>query len=274
MTTSEAALTASKKEGVEEVFATVWGDNGAETPQSTALPILQLYAEHSYHEIVDYATLPTRFKTCTGGIYEEFLKLTHFDETPGAGKDNPYTYNPSKFLLYQDILTGLYDKNIEGHGLNNHYAELAVQLKASKSGRFQLLFNFYQTLAEVLKDKAEIGLQLKQAYDASDKKMMQDLTNKLSPLAEKVNQLRQNHRKLWFSMYKPFGWEVIDIRYGGVLTRIDSAIYRLRAYLEGEIEKLDEFEEERLHFEGPYPMPEGSLGRNNYHQIVTAGDLG
>ncbi len=47
---TNSALSACKHEGVEEVFATMLGDNGSETNFFTALLGLQLYAEHEYAE--------------------------------------------------------------------------------------------------------------------------------------------------------------------------------------------------------------------------------
>jgi hexosaminidase len=70
---------------------------------------------------------------------------------------------------------------------------------------------------------------------------------------------------------KPFGWEVIDIRYGGILSRLETVEYRLHQWLDGSISRIEELEEERLFFDAPWKMPEGALGRNSYHRIVTAG---
>jgi hypothetical protein len=276
MSTTKAALNACKKEGLEEVFVTVWGDNGAETPQSTALPILQLFAENSYHPQVDETALIKRFNFCTGGSFKDFLILNEFDETPGVSKDNLETNSPSKFLLYQDVLTGLYDKNIEGLKMDEHYDTLMNKLEDIKerSDEWKLLFEFYYNLARVLSVKAEMGIRLKKSYDNDDRESIEKIVDELAQLQDKVEKLRQAHRSLWFSMYKPFGWEVVDIRYGGVLSRLDSAKYRLNEYLKGHVEQLLELEEERLYFEGPYPMSDEALGRNNYRQIVTAGDLG
>lgn len=276
LTTSEAALKACKKEGIEEVLVTVWGDNGAETPQTTALPVLQLFAEHTYHEEVTEDQVRSRFEFCTDGNYDDFMQLNAFDEVPGVEKDNLEANSPSKFLLYQDVLTGLYDKNIAGLDLNEHYKELFEKMEKIKerSDKWGTLFEFYRSLAQVLSKKAELGIHLKQAYDDEDKEKIKELIHTIETVHNDVDELRKNHRKLWFSMYKPFGWEVIDIRYGGVLSRLESSIYRLEQYLSGDLLSLPELEEERLKFEGPYPMSEQALGRNNYHQIVTAGDLG
>ena len=61
-----------------------------------------------------------------------------------------------------------------------------------------------------------------------------------------VKELRAAHRKQWLTMFKVFGWEVIDIRYGGVMNRLDTASMRLMDYVEGRIDRIEELEQERL----------------------------
>ena len=42
----------------------------------------------------------------------------------------------------------------------------------------------------------------------------------------------------------------MDMRYGSLLARIDSAIVEIEAYLSGEMERIEELEEERLYYGG------------------------
>ncbi|ORY63685.1 hypothetical protein BCR35DRAFT_334791 [Leucosporidium creatinivorum] len=55
-------------------------------------------------------------------------------------------------------------------------------------------------------------------------------------------------------MYKPFGWENLDLRYGGLLSRMETMHERLIAYLDVENKtttKLEELEVElEVVFEG------------------------
>ena len=51
---------------------------------------------------------------------------------------------------------------------------------------------------------------------------------------------------MWHKTYKPFGFECLDLRYGGLLARIETAEDRISAYLERNITKLEELEEVRL----------------------------
>jgi len=273
--TTNAALAACKNTGVKEVFATMWGDNGAETSPLTGLPGMQLFAEHGYAKEVDRSKLADRFSFCVGGNIDAFLTLTEFDETPGVAKDNLKESHPSKFLLWQDLLTGLYDENIRGLSMNEHYAKLADQLtKASQNQlEWEPLFSYYIQLAKVLSVKAEFGLNLKCAYDERNKSRLEDLRNQVEPLHNMVDNLRIKHRELWLSTNKPFGWEVLDIRYGGVLARLNTTVDRLTDYLEGKIQSIEELETERLYHDAPWIMPKGTLGRNTYHRIATAGSF-
>lgn len=273
--TTEAALSACKKEGIKEMFVTMWGDNGAETPFSTSLPILQLFAEHSYHSEVTIEQVAERFAFCGDGHFADFIALKLLDETPGVMKDNMNTSMTSKVLLYQDILIGLYDENIRGLSLGEHYEKLVPVLEKAKQNnpKWEALFDYYEQLARVLRDKAEIGIELKEVYEKKDFEQMKTIITKIEEIQTNVDLLRQKHRKVWFAAYKPFGWEVIDIRYGGVITRIDSVIYRLREWLEGNINSIEELEETRLRHDGPWEIVDGLVGGNVYHRIVTAGNF-
>jgi len=272
--TTEAALMACKEENVNEIFVTLWGDNGAETPSLTALPVLQLYAEHAYNKNVSQQKLEKRFSYCTGYDLKDFLLFKNFDETPGVKENNPYESNPSKFLLWQDVLMGLYDKNIEDIELNKHYADLYDELKKIEysSTTITLLFDFYKQLALVLSTKSEMGIKLKSAYDKNDKNKMKYYLKEIKSLYNNVDSLRKKHRELWHTINKPFGWEILDIRYGGVLSRLDSASYRLKLWIEKD-HPIEELEQKRLPYEGFNNRKDGTLGQNMYHRIISASVL-
>jgi len=273
--TAEAALTACKKEGIREIFTTLWGDNGAETPLITAEPVMQLFAEHTYQKKVDKERLTERFLFCTGNHLDDFLLLNQFDETPGVMEHNLFSSNASKFLLWQDVLIGLFDENIKGLHMTEHYRSLFRKLSEAKgrNPKALLLFELYEQLAKVLQVKAEIGVHLKAAYDQNDKEKMALLAKEIKELAEQTKLLHLKHREVWFSLYKPFGWEVIELRYGGLAARLETAQFRIRQWLEGAIDRIEELEEARLVHDGPLGIPEGSLGNHFYHRIATAGNM-
>lgn len=275
--TTNSALSACKKEGVKEVFATMWGDNGAETNFFTAMLGLQLYAEHGYARKLDLEKLKKRFKFCTGEEFDSFMELSELDSITGseeAEKDLEVS-NPSKFLLWQDILIGLFDKEIEGLNLKGHYDSVASKMKKYRlnSSEFKNIFDYAEKLSEVLAIKADMGLRLKKYYDEKNINALKDIVQfELPKLYMKVDDLRISHRNLWFKTNKPFGWEIMDVRYGGLLARIDSTIDRIAAFICGEVSKIEELEVERLKYHGE--NYEG-LGRCNiYSRIISASPIG
>ncbi|MBN3524041.1 beta-N-acetylhexosaminidase [Paenibacillus apiarius] len=276
------ALMACKSKGIKEVFATAWGDNGQETNHMTILPGLQLFAEHGYTAgEVDEAKMKERFKLCTGQNFDDYWQLTYLDETPGVTKNNMHGSNGSKFLLWQDTLIGLFDKHIEGEletALPGHYANLAQRLadaRAKASGDHVLVFDLYAKLAEALAAKTSIGLQVTRAYRGGDQAELRRIAEDVLPrIRALVDMTRKAHRSLWMATSKPFGWEVLDIRYGGVLARLQSAEDRLIDYVEGRTERLEELEAERLPFYSNDPVGEHRISHSPFfHRIATGAVL-
>ena len=68
----------------------------------------------------------------------------------------------------------------------------------------------------------------------------------LPSLKEKITIVHNIHKKLWLQTNKTFGLPNLDIRYGGVASRCDTASELIYSYLDGTIDVLDELEETRL----------------------------
>ncbi|NBJ70833.1 MULTISPECIES: beta-N-acetylhexosaminidase [Clostridia] len=247
----QAALQACKDEGVQDVFVTLWGDDGYENNYYTALLGLQMYAEHAYSKELDHEKLRERVQFCTGIEAKNYLLLGKLDTPVGVEDGNTEQTNPSKFLLWQDVLIGLFDKHVEGLELTSYYASLEKQLNAVRNPKLALdyIFDVPEKLAAVLALKATVGVQLKAAYDTGEEEELKRIASEVLPeILNKVEALRAAHRNQWLRMHKPFGWEVIDIRYGGLKNRIDTAIYRINDYIDGQIDRIEELEEERLYY--------------------------
>ncbi|GIO27082.1 beta-N-acetylhexosaminidase [Ornithinibacillus bavariensis] len=270
---SKAALTACKKHGVKDVFVTLWGDDGFENNVYTALFGLQYYAEHAFAKEIDEEKLKDRVKFCTGIDPEMFFVLNELDTPPGVSEGNLQQTNPSKFLLWQDVLLGLFDKHVEGLEMQPHYEKIEKRInnyRINHHGNLDYIFSVPEKLSRVLALKATIGVQLKQAYDTKNMDILTNLANVLLPeLIVRVKALRVAHREQWLKLNKPFGWEVIDIRYGGLINRIDTAIKRLNDYLNHSIDSIEELEQERLFF-SPDVQNSTSLGWCSYYYRIAS----
>ncbi len=264
------ALNACKKEGIKEVFVTIWGDNGTESNVYTNLLGLQLYAEHGYSNILDSEKLKTRFEFCTGCNYDDFISIKYLDEVPGNEKDNPGNCNPSKYIMWQDILSGLLDYNIKDLPLNSHYENLSLTFKEAmnRNGKYGFIFEYLYNVSHVLSIKAEIGLNITKAYSEKDIDSLKYYAKtELPELENRVTQLRKVHKKQWFAINKALGWDILDMRYGSLLIRIKSAIEQLEDYINGETDHIEELEQERLSFNG---RPGLVRYGNFYGSIVSA----
>lgn len=251
--TSNAALKVMKRNGMKEVFCTLWGDDGAETSLLCSLPVLQLYAEYCYQSgVPEQDLVARRFAACCGAGFGDFWALRLFDETPGVEKNNPRFCNPSKYLLYQDVLLGLFDRHAEGLPLEGWYAELASRMAEAErsSPLYAKLFAHYSALADVLSKKSLLGVNTTKAYRAGDKDALRACAETCNILLADADRLEQTWSELWFSTYKPFGFEQIDQRLGGMEMRLRRAKKRLESYLAGEVSSLPELETPRLFFDG------------------------
>ena len=73
---------------------------------------------------------------------------------------------------------------------------------------------------------------------------------------------------------KPFGWEVHDIRYGGMMARFETVQLRLGAYLDGSLERIEELEEERLRVDCLSDDDEPFGGYFNWYRFVSNATAG
>lgn len=240
-----ACMKACKKKGLKEVFMTMWGDDGMECDVFSSLPGIQLVAEHAYSDAIDETLLRANFRGSCDAIYDDWNKACEIDYVPGT--QNTKAINTSKWLLWQDPLLSMLDSEIDGPETAKHYAELSESLAdaAAKTPNSDRL-TFPMQIARVLARKCVLRRQLVDAYAGKDKDALRSiLGSQLIPLRSEVDALWKCHRRMWLKTYKPFGLEVIERRYGGLRTRLESLADRLADHLEGHGE-LPELEEEML----------------------------
>lgn len=134
------------------------------------------------------------------------------------------------------------------------------------------MFTFYQKLAQVLFVKTNLIGRSYRAYQSKRNDQLQLILHELEVLTKKINELQHLHRQLWFEWNKPFGYEIIDLRYGALKSRIETTVWRLKKFLTGEIKQLPELEQTPLPFDSPFKTASG-VGRNLFHGIYSASKL-
>ena len=260
---TRAGLEVCRRSGVNYVFATLWGDDGTECNIFEALLGMQLYAEYNYHDQVTDEHLDKMFHICTGYDAYAFrlLDVDCIDSsaffTPMANENYSFGETESRIVviskqvLCQDILLGLFDKNFEMIDLKSHYNNLLKQLEQLPAQEgLEELFDFHLHYVKVLEQKCDLGIRLRKAYTSDDRRVLEEITGELETLSESIMLLHEKMAKLWYASYKPFGFELIDSRFGGIKERIIRARSRVQEYIDGSISAIEELKVERLPYNG------------------------
>lgn len=278
--TSEKALAACRETGIREVFCTIWGDNGAESSLTNSLLGLQYYAENTYTEAPTLPQVFDAFRRCCGGCAADFYDLRLLEELPGVPEGNPNAANTTKQILYQDVLMGQFDRHLAvqrdtyGSVKEWYRARQAALAEAERrSPRYAANFHLYRVMADLLAEKAEVGLDIHAAYAAGDKAAMRQQIAVLEGLLPQYDALVLAWEDVWLATNKPFGFDVISTRLGGARGRVAYAAHRLGDWVEGKTDTLPELEEEQLFFDGrTEPLQNGTplICVNNWARIACA----
>lgn len=279
---TNAQLTACKQLGLKNVFATTWGDDSTERDFFCNLLGFQLYAEHMYREKPRFADVVKRFDFCGKCSGDLILEISNIDNPHGyplisddykiftevaCGKKNASQgaedseeaklvfdsagklVNPSKYLMWQDPLQGLFDVDAKKVDFRAHFScqREKISRYLGKFPEYESTLRFYISLCDVLAEKADLGVRMKKFYDEGNAAALASIAKKDIPaLLEKLDTMWKANRTLWFERHHAFGFDVLERRYGALSMRLKTAAYRIEEYLGGRIERIEELEEERL----------------------------
>lgn len=256
---TKPALKACINNGIRNVFLTLWGDCGCECDVMQALYGFQLYAEYNYVGEAAEEEVDKAFKICTGFDGEMFrlFNTEEFGEPLYAEEheklktgDMPLT-NISWYVLYQNPMLGMFDKNIEKLNTREHYKALGEKLsKLEMPDSMLLLFEEHKQLVKVLELKSDMGIRIKKAYDSKDNTLLKKLVDELKTLEKEIEKLHKMRYDLWIENNKPFGFEMLGNRMASLVYYIKNACNRLEEYLSGKVDFLEELEHERLYYDG------------------------
>ena len=240
------ALEACRKQKVKNIIFTLWGDDGAECSHFSQLPALFYLAQYAKGNR-DEESIKAKFKRFAGIDFDEFMDIDCPNEV------GPYTgesFNPSKYMLYSDYFNGYFDYTVE-EGVGEKYKAFAAQLHATakKSRKYGYVFDTAAKLCDVLELKYELGLRTRKAYEAGDKAELEKLAkNEYVQVAKRIELFARAFEKQWFMDNKPQGFDVQDLRIGGILRRNDACRRRILDYVNGKLDRIDELEEKLLPF--------------------------
>ena len=252
LSATNASATACKNKGVRQVMTTAWGDDGAESPVTTIMFGSVLLGEHQYNKTINMEEFKENLLYITGMDYENFMKPQEFDIFPSI-QNKSATVTPAKYTLYEDPLCSKFIKHTETikDDLTTIYKDLSDyfynKAKEDKDDALKATNEFYGAFGQVLSLKWNLGLNIYKAYKNKDKETLKNiLDNQIVPLIPLVENLKYKRMREWYLTNKSFGFEVLDQRFGGIINRLYTAKVVLEAYIKGELDNIEELEEERL----------------------------
>lgn len=268
-----SGLTACAKANIPLALATAWGDNGGECNLAAALLGLQLYGELTFRPDYDKDELARRFRRCCHADAQAFLDLSLLNYMPGM-KDNPSDpVNACKFMLYQDPLIQLFEADTAGYAMAEHFGSLVTRYAryALENPDYALLFDFYTALANALALKCVWHEQAGDAVRSRSREQAAALADGIPATVEALDTLRVVWRRLWESTNKPNGFEIIEVRMGGIAARMATAGEKMRAFALGQVDTIPELEEQALITKR---RPNGSIiCTNTMDEIATPGRI-
>ena len=234
---SRAAFESCREKGVKNVIMTMWGDDGAECSRYSALPAIYAAAQYAKGNYDD-ELIKAGFEEMFGISYSDFM-LTGLSGTPNSENIN----NPEKYMLYNDCFMGLLDSAADPNS-GASYAACAEKLgKLCSEPRFGYIFRTLKSLCDTIALKYDIGLRVRRAYAENNKAELEKIVSDYKALLTLIDKFYNAFEEQWMRENKPHGFDVQDIRIGGLERRIRHCIGRLESYMSGELDRIEELEE-------------------------------
>ena len=271
---SEPALDICEEKGVDSIIVTAWGDNGAEASQFSILPTLLYFAERSYCGKVTDDWLERRSFECYGISCSELMLM----DIPNDMGEKYYTkekiINPCKYLLYNDPLCGLADKNMDADTVAERFRYNAERLKPlTEHKEWGYMFDTMYRLCDLLIEKSDLSVRIHKAYSEADSDTLRSISEEIPTIVEKLEIFITAFRRQWYIENKTFGFDIQEDRLGGMKERLISAKKRLDSYLGGELETIEELEQKQLYMAGHAALPNHYACMNDSYTTLSASKM-
>jgi hypothetical protein len=239
------AMKECKKHVINKIMFTMCGYNGTECSRYGVLPSLYLL-KRTYDGENDLKKIKAEFKEITGESFDAMMAL---DEPNLICKTKNTSANPAKYVLYNDALLGYIDELLPEGGQKD-FKRCARRLArlAKQSKNYGYVFDTLAKLSDVDTYKYTFGKQLRASYQAGDKQALANSVKTIDVMLKKLNAFHSALRKQWNIENKSYGFEIQDIRIGGVMRRLLTVKEVIKDYLDGKVDSIPELDEKLLDF--------------------------
>lgn len=268
-------LAACAAAGVRNVIFTLWADYGGGASLFATLPTMWYLSRYAANGLKEEGMDFSEFEKLFGIDYKTFTLLdtlnrpyTDFD----TKEVSDFRFNnKSFFYMYNDVMYGTFD-SLLSDGIGAAYKKVAKELDKIPAGEYGYVFKTLVALADFLSVKADLGKRLYNAYKNGDKAALKSIAEgDLLTASEKLEVLLSRYEAQYMTENKPFGFENVCIRIGGLKERLSYAKRTVDNYLAGKIKCIAEFEEEHLPFGYAPDCNEDNYNVTRYNFVASHG---
>jgi hypothetical protein len=241
-----------KRLGTREIMMTVW--NYRHTVYQVSLLDLCQYGELSYRDETD--ALRARFEFITGASYDAFMRMSDFAFMyKNEDEANKYVYGRGEtghVYFMTDLFLNVKENDWLADTRVEFYASAAEYFKSisAEDGKWQYLYRLAYHLFNMMRIKSLIAENISPAYKANDRAALLTVADEYLPEYLSALELLSDEHGLMRDTYlRPFGTERLDAAYGKMKERARTVRRRIKAYLDGSIETIEELEEKKLAYQ-------------------------
>ncbi len=248
-------INACLKENLNELFFTMWGDDGAYCDFDSAFAGLCYVAERCYNNCEpDDDVLEKRFNAICSGSYKAHLLASEMQDNVNASS-----------LLWDDPLLGIFWRNEAKkekkywNGILSQYSKLEKSLNRFEAGKAGDIKHAV-AIVKALKKKMALRIALDDAYAKSSGSGLNKVRNMIPGTIQAFECLSESFRNEWYKKNKPFGFEVIQMRLAGQISRYKELDKRLESFVDGTVDTIHELDEKE---------PKPAAINSRYRQLVS-----
>lgn len=243
---SVPAMINAVKQEFKHVNVTTWGDQGAETNIIKQIPsTLPIYSEYCFRGLD--CTMDNIIE-----VSSYLVKMPYQNKIELMRRIHGGFWDCQKFhksLVYSDIFYNLIDLEYDYNKISTMYKE-GIELcnkYISEDSRNEDYYSFCLLGFNIGILKLDLFENLRKKYYEKDMDYLKKAAYEIIPYIIKyTNEFYESFQKNWDETNKPFGSENSQIRLGGVVRRAEYVAKRIEKYINGEIERIEELEQEVL----------------------------
>ena len=237
---------------IQDAAVALMGEGGGECSVFSALSTLVWFSEKIRGGNAGPDVLDPRCRSLFNSTYRQ-LKATEEADRTAPYSTEEYAkkgkaVNPSKYLLYNDPLVGVMDAHAYEE-LGRYFDRNAKTLRAAAAagGKFSYIADYLSSLCEILITKADLGNRIRKAYRENDRKYLYEVAENILPdIKKKIKVFYIKYKNGWDKENKSVGFEIMQVRLGGLMQRTESCAAVIKEYLSGETDCIETLEDIKL----------------------------